>query len=306
MRRTQVAGLTESAGAIRRRPVTDISRRSALHIGGVALAGMAIRQASAAHPRIVFGVNRNYYEEFTTAVPGARAVRIYYSVENVFPAQWPNRLPGAWVTLSIRPHPGDLLRGRLDSQIRELVDSAPPCSELSIWHEAGPGNPLRYPAYINADSMYHMHAHMQHLCRGTNVRYGSIISGPANQCQAWLGRNLDWYGTDQYDNPRFHNADGTLSQAKLYQRMDANLATWRKVAGTPHPAIRICETNSPSDSHRAHWFSLLAAWMAHNNGHRILTYWNPEHGSAAGGLSGAWPPSRRVVSQLAALARTYR
>lgn len=290
---------------IRREHPMDIPRRSVLQMSGLALAGAAVKPGAASHSRIAFGVNRNYYESFTAAVPGARAVRIYYDVENAFPEQWPNRLPGAWATLSIRPHPRDLLTGTLDSQIRNLLDSAPAHSELSIWHEAGPGNPLGYPNYINADSIYHMHAHMQHLCSGTNVRYGSIICGPANQRQAWLGRNLDWYGVDQYDNPRFHNPDGTLNQATLYQRMDANLATWRKVAGTQHPAIRLCETNSPLDSHRAHWFSLMAAWMARNNGRRILTYWNPVHGQANGGLSGPWPPSHEVVSHLDYLVKIY-
>lgn len=285
---------------------TDISRRSALQLSGLAIAGATLAPGTGSHTPIAFGVNRNYYQSFTAAVHGAQAVRIYYDAENVFPDTWPDRLPGAWATLSIRPHPLDLLKGTLDSQIRNLLQSAPAHSELSIWHEAGPGNPLGYPRYINAASMSLMHTHLQNLCRGTNVRYGSIICGPANQREAWLGRNLDWYGVDQYDNDRFHNPDGTLNQAKLYQRMNANLATWRKVAGTQHPSVRLCETNSPLDSHRTHWFALMAAWMAHNNGHRILTYWNSVHGKATGGLSGPWPPSDQVVSHLNFLVRTYR
>ena len=284
---------------------TDISRRSALQLGGIAIAAAALAPGAGSPAPIAFGVNRNYYESFTTAVRGTRAVRIYYDAENVFPATWPGRLPGAWATLSIRPHPLDLLKGRLDSQLRKLLESAPAHSELSIWHEAGPGNPLGYPRYISANSMSLMHTHMQNLCQGTNVRYGSIICGPANQREAWLGHDLDWYGVDQYDNARFHNPDGTLSQAKLYQRMDSDLATWRKAAGTQHPSIRLCETNSPLDSHRGHWFSLMAAWMARNNGHRILTYWNSVHGKATGGLSGPWPPSDKVVAHLNDLVQTY-
>ncbi len=284
----------------------DMTRRSALQVSGLALAGTTVAAETASRARIAFGVNRHYYPAFTAAVPGTRAVRIYYDAQNVFPEHWPDRLPGAWTTLSIRPHPHDLLTGKLNSQIRNLLESAPAHSDLSIWHEAGPGNPLAYPEYINADNMHHMHAHMQHLCRGTKVRYGSIICGPANQCQAWLGRSLDWYGVDLYDNWRYHNPDGTLNQAKLYHRMDANLATWRKVAGTRHPSIRLCETNSPLDWHRRHWFSLMAAWMARHNGHRILTYWNSAAGKARGGLSGPWPPSHRVVSHLYYLVNTYR
>jgi hypothetical protein len=290
---------------IRRQHAMDSTRRSVLQLSGLALMAAALTPGATTRPRIAFGVNRRYYGAFTASVPGTRSVRIYYGAENVFPEHWPDRLPGAWATLSIRPHPRHLLTGKLDSKITDLLDSAPPHAELSIWHEAGPGNPLGYPDYINADTMYHMHAHMQHLCSGTKVRYGSIICGPANQRQAWLGRHLDWYGVDLYDNRRYHDPDGTLNPAKLYRRMDANLATWREVAGTQHPSIRLCETNSPHDSHRRHWFSLIAAWMARHNGHRILTYWNPRKGKHAGGLSGPWPPSHQVVSHLHHLVTTY-
>ena len=290
---------------IPRGQAAGISRRSALQVSGLALAGAALTPGTAQHAHIAFGVNRHYYPAFTAAVPGTRSVRIYYDAENVFPGHWPDQLPGAWATLSIRPRPRDLLSGKLDGPIRNLLGTAPDHSELSIWHEAGPGNPLGYPDYVNADNMFHMHAYMQHLCTGTNVRYGSIICGPANQCQPWLGRNLDWYGVDLYDNSRYHNPDGTLNPAKLYSRMDANLAMWRVVAGTEHPSIRLCETNSPFDSHRRHWFSLIATWMARHNGRRILTYWNSAEGKARGGLSGPWPPSHEVVLHLHHLVTTY-
>ncbi len=110
---------------IRCEQTMDISRRSVLQVSGLALAGATVTPETASHARIAFGVNRHYYDAFTSAVPGTRTVRIYYDGENVFPEHWPDRLPGAWTTLSIRPHPRDLLKGRLDNQIRHLLHSAP-------------------------------------------------------------------------------------------------------------------------------------------------------------------------------------
>src|ERR1022692_2044939 len=95
------------AGVIRPDQQTDVTRRSALQLSGIAIAAAALAPGTGSHAAIAFGVNRNYYESFTAAVHGTRAVRIYYDPENVFPATWPNRLPGAWATLSIRPHPVD-------------------------------------------------------------------------------------------------------------------------------------------------------------------------------------------------------
>ena len=282
------------------------SRREALAAGGLVIAGaIGLRPAPAKSP-LVFGANRRAYPQVHAAIPRAIGARIYYERENEFPSTWPHRLPGTWMTLSLRPNPHDLLSGKLDDQLNAIIHSAPLHAELTFWHENNGGNPLGYPHYVNNPQAALL---MQHyglkLCRGTNVRFGVITCGPAKQQLGWMARGLDWYGDDLYDFTRFHNPDGTLSKAKIYSRLEANLETWRKRSGRTWPHIRICETNSPHDSHRKNWFTWLAEWMAGHNGHRILTYWNAEHGLDHQGLSGPWPPSPDVVRRLRHLSVDY-
>ena len=287
--------------------MTGLDRREFLQVGALG-AGAALLNSAQAGGRVAYGVNRNYYNQFTTAVPGTHAVRIYYDAIDVFPRQWPHALPGAWTTLSIRPVPARLLSGKLDSQLRDLLLSAPPHSELTCWHEAGPGNPLGYPHYITADAMYHVHEHMMRLCQRTHVRYGSVICGPALTRKAWIGSRLHWYGFDLYFNSLRYGITSTstiIDNAKVLHRLDNNLRVFRELSGVRHPLLRVCETNSPYDSNRGHWFTLLSRWMAAHNGHRILTFWNPDRGKYQKGLSGPWPPSDPVVDRLNWLHRVY-
>ena len=144
------------------------------------------------------------------------------------------------------------------------------------------------------------------LCRGTQVRFGVITCGPAIQQIDWLAPGLDWYGDDLYEFPRLRGPDDTMSHAKLLARLESNLDAWRKVSGRHWPAIRICETNSPFDSHRRRWFTWIAQWLAAHNGHRMLTYWNRHSGAAHGGLSGPWPPSQAVIRRLRWLSEEYK
>jgi hypothetical protein len=278
-----------------------MSRREAISVGGLAIAGAASlsRTAAPAHG-IAFGANLNTYPGFHAAIPLARALRMYFDTENVFPDAWPERF-GAHMTLSLRPNPGDLLAGRLDRQLKAVIHSAPPHSELAFWHENTTGNPLRYPSYVNnARTAVRMQRYGHNLCRGTNVKFGVITVGPANQQLGWLAPGLDWYADDMYEFPALRNPDGTFSQAKIIARLNANLRAWQQASGQRSPAIRICETNSSTDSHRARFFTTIAQWMAQHNGNRILTYWNPH-----GGASGPWPPSPPVVRQLRALSKQY-
>lgn len=286
--------------------LTPPSRRQAFAAGGLAIAGAAGLTSAPTPPRLMFGSNRSAFPSFNTAIPRGVAVRVYYDAENQFPAGWPNRLPGAWMTLSLRPNPGDLLAGKLDSQLKAIIDSAPAHSELTFWHENTTGNPLGYPSYVNNPRAALLMQHYgQSLCSGTKVRFGVITCGPVGQQAGWIAPGLDWYGDDLYDFPRLRNPDGTLNQAKIYARLDANLQTWRKRSGQHRPSLRICETNSPHDSHRKNWFTWLAQWMAAHNGRRILTYWNPDRGLANNGLSGPWPPTQNVVDRLHQLSQTY-
>lgn len=278
-----------------------MSRREAIAAGGLALAGAAsLIPATAPAPGIVFGANLDTYPRLHAAAPLTRGLRMYYDTENVFPAAWPERF-GAHMTLSLRPNPGDLLAGRLDRQLKAIINSAPPQSELTFWHENTTGNPLGYPSYVNnARAATRMQRYGHGLCRGTHVKFGVITVGPANQQLGWLAPGLDWYGDDLYEFPALRNPDGTFSRAKIINRLDANLRAWQAASGTHSPAIRICETNSPLDPHRSRFFATIAHWMARHNGNRILTFWNPN-----GRSSGPWPPSPAVVRQLRSLSEHY-
>lgn len=179
--------------------MTGLDRREFLKVGALAAGAGRLDSRNAGGP-IAYGVNQNYYEQFTSAVPGTRAVRTYSDHIDVFPDQWPSAPPGAWTTLSIRPVPARLLSGKLDRQLRELLHSAPPHAELTCWHEAGPGNPLDYPHYITADTMFRVHEYMMHLCQGTNMRYGDgraqrapdpdLLEPERQQVPAWPVRAL--------------------------------------------------------------------------------------------------------------------
>ena len=281
-------------------------------IAGPALVFISQSHALAAsHERIAWGINRRYFESFKKRVPLAKAVRVYYDAVNVFPTTWPQRAgKGVWVTLSIRPKPSDLLSGKLDKQLKALISSAPPNSELAVWHENYPGNPLGYPHSVNNPrTAVAMQKYMEKLVKGSNVKFGVIISGPANQEIKWIARGLDWYGVDLFDNKRYWNRDRTLNKQKLWTRMTNNMIALQKASGERHPLIRLDETNTPWDNHRRNWFRLISQWFATHNDRRparILTYWNPDAGHASGGLSGPWPPSRQVFNILRLLSLAYR
>ncbi len=281
------------------------SRRGALSAGGLALAG-AVGPRSAPRSRVIFGSTLHAYPELHAAAPLAVGLRMYFNGENVFPAAWPDPYPGAWITLSLRPNPDDLFSGKLDEPLRAVIASAPAHAELTFWHENISGNPLGYPSYVNnALAAVRMQHYGQRLCRGTRVRFGAITCGPANQQIDWLAPGLDWYGDDLYEFPRLRGPDGTMSRAKIIARLNANLEAWRMKSARRWPAIRLCETNTPFDSHRKNWYTWIAHWMAGHNGRRMLTFWNPDAGAAQGGLSGPWPPSAAVIRRLRWLSEEY-
>jgi hypothetical protein len=288
-------------------PTAVTSRREAISAGGLAVAGALGLRSVTPRNRIIFGAILSVYPKLHAAVPRARGLRMYFGGENEFPAAWPDPHPGAWITLSLRPNPDDLFSGKLDDQLKAIVNSAPAHSELTFWHENTTGNPLRYPRYVNnAAAAVRMQHYGHRLCRGTQVRFGVITCGPAMQQIDWLAPGLDWYGDDLYEFPRLRGPDDTISKTKIIARLDSNLDAWRKKSGRRWPSIRICETNSPFDAHRPDWFTWIAQWMAAHNGRRMLTYWNSHAGVAQGGLSGPWPPSPDVVTRLRSLAEIYR
>lgn len=257
--------------------------------------GHAYVEAVVEGTTLIYGINHDLLDAFNCAVPyGVHGYRAYRDKVLMTAADvdttWPTDPSSVYSTLSLRPDPTALLSGALDAALNALMDTAPDHAELSAWHEAGPGNPLDYPPSITAASLTAIHAHMQALVTAHgHVKYGQIITGPANQMTDWLGHGLDWYGVDIYDNPNFQKPDGTLDQNAITFRMDQNKATFATVSnGTP--SLRITETNSSHDNHRKNWLLFLSQWMVANNGFRLLTFWNPN-----GALSGPWPPSDPVI-----------
>jgi hypothetical protein len=252
---------------------------------------------------VLFGSNSNVFDAMSEAGISVRTFRAYRDQYNFVPTAWPAKesMPDARVTLSIRPVPADLLAGRLDEQLKSFIASAPPGVKLSAWHEAS--NLAGYPDYVNAGNMVAVHEYMQELCRGSNVRYGSIICAVPSATKAWMGTSLDWYGLDIYDfdEGQFRTWDGGISRTKLFARLDDMLDTCRELAGRDSPEIDICETNCPRPGHRADWFALLAEWLNSNGGHRLQTFWNP-----SGPASGPWlPDDEKTISMLRSISTTY-
>jgi hypothetical protein len=252
---------------------------------------------------ILIGANSKTFDEMADAGIDVRTFRAYRDKYNFIPTVWPSKpaVPDACVTLSIRPVPADLLAGRLDEQLRPLIASAPARAKLSAWHEAS--NLGTYPDYVTADAMSAVHEYMQDLCRGSNVRYGSIICAVPSATKDWMGTNLDWYGLDVYDfgEGQFREWTGGLSRPKLFARLDDMRETCRELTGRDAPEIDICETNSPRTRHRAEWFSLLAEWLDANVGERLQGFWNP-----TGSLSGPWlPDDAQTTEALRSLASAY-
>ncbi|HEX9066788.1 MAG TPA: hypothetical protein VF843_16885 [Streptosporangiaceae bacterium] len=276
-----------------------VCRWLAASLACVALAVPAAALGASPGGRVTIGANRNYWTRFKAAVPGARDVRVYYDVENVFPATWPTGATGAWVTLSLRPNPADLLSGKLDARLKALFASAPAHSEVTFWHENEPGDPLGYaPSVNNARTNVAMLRYGENLVQGTKVKFGQIICAPAIRMQQWIAPGLDWYGIDLFANPNFENPNGTLNKANLWTRLDNNEAVFRAKTGRRWPAVRFDESNARRDWHRKNWFTYLVQWLHGHGGGRLITRWTP----VPTNLAGPWPPSRPVIARLRALA----
>src|SRR5262249_33071713 len=216
----------------------------------------------------------------------------------------------------------------LDGQINHLLSTMPAHSVLTNWQEAGPGNTLNFPSYVNASNTKALHNHMQSLvntvqANGGQVNYGQIvIDNPTNsEFGSWLGRNLDCYMIDIYDysdnlgptaqcpsplkvrlpgTGTFRTADGPVSQSKINTRMDNYLTAFKGATTATAPIIHITETNSPVDGHRKNWFLYLTEWMNSHGGYRICSHWHP-----CGKDSGDWPTDTSVLDYFVYLQYTY-
>ncbi len=252
---------------------------------------------------LLFGSNSKTFDDMNDAGINVHTFRAYRDQFNFIPTVWPSKdsVPDALVTLSLRPVPEDLLAGRLDEQLRSYIASAPPGVKLTAWHEAS--NLPGYPDFVNAANMTAVHAYMMDLCRGSNVRYGSIICAVPSQTKDWMGTGLDWYGLDIYDfgEGQFRNWHGGISESKLFARLDDMRETCRELSGQDSPEIDICETNSPRPGHRAEWFTMLSEWLHANGGERLQSFWNP-----TGSLSGPWlPDDAQTIDALRKVSAAY-
>jgi hypothetical protein len=302
------AGVTAAAALVRTGPALA---------AGVA---PALRAApDAAGTKIAYGAMHSIYPDWVANAPspdGKNSERRYFQAVNSIPKNWKAAAcHSSYVTMSIRPNPDDLLHNKtipdngsgfttLDGQIRHFLSTCPDHAELACWHEAQGGNPIHYPKYITAASMRAIHAHVQKLCTttpnadGGRVKYGCILTGPVGTNANWLGKGLDWYGIDIYDDKNFEKKNGLLDQGAITGRMDDNLRYWRNAAGIRDVSVRITETNSAHDNHRKNWMLWLSEWMAASNGYRMITFWG-------GPLSGDWPPSSTVRAYYRTLQHTY-
>jgi hypothetical protein len=306
----------KAAKAVQRIADSMVSRREAMSAalvvaGSAGLATARLSSASSSAPasspaKIVFGSDRSGYDGLNAATPLAVGLRWYLNGENELPSAWPYVHPHTHMTLSLRPNPADLLSGKLDRRLKAIIDSAPPHSELSFWHENTTGNPLRYPRRVNnARTAIAMQKYGKKLCAGSGVLFGVITVGPVIGQRHWIAGGLDWYGDDLYEWPKLRGPHNSFDAAKVIARLNQNLAVWRTVSGHQRPPVRICEVNSPYDSHRSEFFTTIAHWLAAHNGNRMLTYWNPRGSLANGGVSGPWPPSKPVIRRLVSLAEHY-
>lgn len=249
---------------------------------------MIIGSDLAAYDRIASTLGSSYRFKGIRYFAGGGALGSGAGV-NVFPTPWPIHGPGTRMLVSVYPDLRDLLVGRLDRQIRDMIAGAPPGSMLNAWHEV-----LSLPyrqRYLTPANIYQMHCRMDSLCRGSNVTYGCLLGGgDLRYLMRTVPPDLGYYGLDLYGNLgiRKHPRWGHPLQRWMQFRELAR--TKDKAHG--YPWLVIGETNCPDRAVRADWFKLIASRMHAYGTHAkaLLTFW-ADHG----GLSGPWDPTDRIT-----------
>jgi hypothetical protein len=219
---------------------------------------------------------------------------------NIFPTPWPLYGPGTRLLMSVYPVVPDLLAGRLDDLILDMIAGAPPGSMLTAWHEV---LSLPYPQkYLTPPNVLLMHRKMAALCKGSNVSYGCLLGGgDLTFLMRYLPNNLGFYGLDLYGNLGF----------KLHPRWQHPFHRWiqfRNLAKTKdkihgYPQLVIGETNVPDQALRGAWFETVASWV-HGygpNGAGVFTFWSDN-----AHLGGPWDPNdKATISALKAICSKY-
>jgi hypothetical protein len=289
------ASTVPAASGVSRR--TLIGAAGALGIAATAFRGLPATAAAAPAVHTQFlGSDQDVFKEIKdgetiggvtyAGVPGLSGVRIYGekptgkgSEKDHIAKAWPAPpVPGAGpIVYSIYPVPHHVLDGSLYDDLKRLIDSAPPGSYLTTWHEA---LSLKYPAYITSEHMYQLHARMNTLVKGTNVTYGPIFGGgDLAHLLSSAPPNLGFYGLDLYANDGIDRAMDRLEQFIALAR--------KKDTKTGYPKLMIPECNTPTVAERPEWFKTVCRRM-HTYGSQsigVLTFWH-KHGK----LSGPWLP----------------
>jgi hypothetical protein len=208
---------------------------------------------------------------------------------NVFPTPWPVFGPSTRLLMSVYPDLNDLLAGRLDDRIRNMIANAPPGSMLNAWHEV---LSLVYrPKYLTPPNIYKMHRRMNALCKGSNVAYGTLLGGgDLNHLMRYVPPNLGYYGLDLYGN--LGTSTHPRWQHPFHRWVQFRDLAKKKDTIHGYPKLLIGETNCPVESLRPAWLNLITSWM-HNygpNGAGIFTFW-----ADYGGLSGPWDPNDQAT-----------
>lgn len=256
---------------------------------------------------VIIGSDLSHYNGIASAVGTSykfRGIRYYAGGGsgslNIFPTPWPIYGPHTTMLISVYPDLRDLLAGRLDEQIRDMVANAPPGAMLTAWHEV---LSLKYKQkYLTPANVYLMHRRMNTLCRGSNVTYGCLLGGgDLPTLFRYLPPNLGYYGLDLYGNlgirthPRWAHPFHRWIQFRDLART--------KDTVHHYPQLVIGETNCPDQALRPAWFNLIAS-LVHSygpNGKAILSFWNDY-----GGLSGPWDPSdQATISALRGISSKY-
>jgi hypothetical protein len=216
---------------------------------------------------------------------------VWPSVNGPIPATWPATPANVRGFYTIYPNPDELLAGKLDAQLRNLIGSAPVWGGVLTAYAEADGHASKggqfAPLGLTQAKLHRVHRHMQNLCYGSRVKYGAVMSGVTSANAAFCIPGLDFYALDWYD---------TWTPALF----DA-LSKWR--GSVQHvqrsPVLAIAETNSNQPVRRPWWFRSVYAWLqSYNNetGGKALglwSYWNPD-----GPLSGPWLPDDTPTIQV--------
>ncbi|HET9896480.1 MAG TPA: hypothetical protein VFQ44_16255 [Streptosporangiaceae bacterium] len=257
--------------------------------------------------QVIIGSDLSHYDSIASALGSSynfTGIRYYAGGGgknvNVFPTPWPIYGPRTNMLMSVYPDLRELLAGRLDNQIRDMIAGAPAGSMLTAWHEV---LSLHYqPRYLTPANVYLMHRRMNVLCRGSNVTYGCLLGGgDLARLMRYVPPNLGFYGIDLYGNL------GTRTHPRWHHPFDRWIQ-FRDLARTKdkvhrYPRLVIGETNCPVRSLRPAWFKLITSWLhaygTHGKG--VFTFW-----SDSAHLGGPWiPGDEATINALRGICSRY-